>query len=91
MESFVICCVAKEVMKMAEITIEKIYCGEPYNVLNKAKGEYLTNGCPYGFEEQCWIEMLLVKYAIIAAEKIKAKGDSISGMTDKELSLFFKW
>ena len=44
--------------------------------------DFLQNGCPSEYDERTWLEMLLVKHALIAAEKMKNEGDTVSGMTD---------
>ena len=71
---------------MARITVEEVYRGEKYDVMSAVMAEYLTNGRPAGYDERTWMEMLIVKYALIAADKMKLEGDSISGMTDAESS-----
>lgn len=77
---------------MARITVEEVYNGEKYDVMSAATVEYLTNGRPAEYDERTWLEMLLVKHALIAAEKMKNEGDSISGMTDTEPpSSYVRW
>ena len=77
---------------MARITIEEVYRGEKYNVMSAVMAEYLTNGRPTEYDERTWVEMLIVKYALIAADKMKLEGDSISGMTDAESSSsYVRW
>ena len=77
---------------MARITIEEIYRGEKYGVMSAAMAEYLTNGRPAEYDERTWIEMLIVKHALIAADKMKSEGDSISGITDAESSYsYVRW
>lgn len=77
---------------MARITIEEVYRGEKYGVMSAAMADYLTNGCPVDYDERTWIEMLIVKHALIAADKMKLEGDSISGMTDVESSSsYVRW
>ena len=71
---------------MARITIEEVYRGEKYGVMSAAMAEYLRDGRPAEYDERTWIEMLIVKHALIAADKMKLEGDSISGMTDAESS-----
>ena len=71
---------------MARITVEEVYRGEKYDVMSAAMADYLTNGRPAEYDERTWIEMLIVKHTLIAAEKIRNEGDSISGMTDGEPS-----
>ena len=71
---------------MARITIEEVYRGEKYGVMSAAMAEYLRDGRPSEYDERTWVEMLIVKHALIAADKMKLEGDSISGMTDAESS-----
>ena len=77
---------------MAQITVEEVYNGTKYEVMSAAVAEYLRNGRPAAHDEQTWMDMLLVKHALIAAEKMKIEGDSISGMTDCESSSsYVRW
>ena len=77
---------------MARITVEEVYRGEKYGVMSAAMAEYLRNGCPAEYDERTWMEMLIVKHALLAADKMKLEGDSISGMTDDESSSsYVRW
>ena len=77
---------------MAQITVEEVYNGEKYGVMSAAMADYLTNGRPAEYDERTWVEMLIVKHALIAADKMKLEGDSISGMTDAESpSSYVRW
>ncbi len=77
---------------MAQITVEEVYNGAKYEVMSSAVAEYLKNGRPVEYDEQTWMDMLLVKHALIAADKMKIEGDSISGMTDCESSSsYVRW
>ena len=67
---------------MVRITVEEVYNGEKYDVMSAATVEYLTNGRPAEYDERTWLDMLLVKYALIAAEKMKNEGDTVSVLTD---------
>lgn len=67
---------------MARMTVEEVYRGEKYNVVSAATADYLMNGRPTEYDERTWLDMLLVKHALIAAEKMKSEGDTVSGMTD---------
>ena len=51
---------------MARITVEEVYRGERYGVMSAAMAEYLTNGRPAEYDERPWVEMLIVKHALIA-------------------------
>ena len=77
---------------MARITVEEVYNGGKYSVMSAAIAEYLKDGRPAEYDERTWVDMLLVKHALIAADKMKIEGDSISGMTDCESSSsYVRW
>lgn len=67
---------------MAQISIADIYSDEKYGVMSAAIADYMTNGRPSEYDERTWLDMLLVKHALIAAEKMKNEGDTVSGLTD---------
>lgn len=56
--------------------------GEKYGILGEVMKDFFQNGCPLEYDERTWLEMLLVKHTLIAAEKMKNEGDTVSGMTD---------
>ncbi len=77
---------------MAQISIAEIYSGEKYDVMSTAMTEYLKDGRSSEYDERTWIDMLLVKHALIAADKMKMEGDTVSGMTDNvSLSSYVRW
>lgn len=77
---------------MARITVEEVYNGAKYDVMSAATADYLNNGRPAEYDERTWLDMLLVKHALIVAEKIKSEGDTVSGMTDSESpSSYVRW
>lgn len=77
---------------MARITVEEVYNGAKYDVMSAAMAEYLRNGRPSEYDERTWLDMLLVKHALIAAEKMKNEGDTVSGMTDDmSSSSYVRW
>ncbi len=77
---------------MAQISIADIYSDEKYGVMSAAIADYMTNGRPSEYDERTWLEMLLVKHALIAAEKMKNEGDTVSGMTDDmSSSSYVRW
>ncbi len=77
---------------MARVTVEEIYRGEKYGVMSAAMADYLTNGRPAEYDERTWLDMLLVKHALIAAEKMKSEGDTVSGITDSvPPSSYVRW
>ena len=50
------------------------------------------NGRSSEYDERTWLEMLLVKHALIAAEKMKNEGDTVSGMIDDmSSSSYVRW
>ena len=67
---------------MAQISIAEIYSGEKYGVMSAAIADYMSNGRPSEYDERTWLEMLLVKHTLMAAEKMKNEGDTVSGLTD---------
>ena len=71
---------------MAQMSLEKLYrgesAGEKYGILGEVMKDFFENGRPSEYDERTWLEMLLVKHALIAAEKMKNEGDTVSGMTD---------
>lgn len=67
---------------MAQISIAEIYSGEKYGVMSAAMAEYLKDGRPSEYDERTWVDMLLVKHALIVADKMEIEGDTVSGMTD---------
>ena len=67
---------------MAQISIAEIYSGEKYGVMSAAIADYMGNGRPSEYDERTWVDMLLVKHALIAAEKMKIEGDTVLAMTD---------
>lgn len=73
---------------MARISLEELYRGEGaggrYNIIGEVMKDLLTNGVPLEYDEDTWREMLLVKYTLTAAEKMKNEGDFVSGLTDTE-------
>ena len=77
---------------MARVTVEEIYRGEKYDVMGAATADYLMNGRATEYDERTWLEMLLVKHTLMAAEKMKNEGDTVSGMTDDmSSSSYVRW
>ena len=71
---------------MAQMSLEELYrgegAGERYGILGEVMKDFFKNGCPSEYNERTWLDILLVKHALIAAEKMKNKGDTVSGLTD---------
>ena len=81
---------------MAQMSLEELYrgesAGEKYGIMGEVMKDFLQNGRPSEYDERTWLDMLLVKHALIAADKMKLEGDSISGMTDPEPpSSYVRW
>ena len=77
---------------MAQISIAEIYSGGKYDVMSAAMAEYLKDGRQSESSERTWIDMLLIKHALIAADKMKMEGDTVSGMTDDmSSSSYVRW
>jgi len=86
----VLCC--KGGADIAQISIAEIYSGEKYGVLSAAIADYMTNGQLSEYDERTWVDMLLVKHALIAAGKMRQEGDTVSGMTDDvSSSSYMRW
>ena len=78
---------------MAKISIEDLYRGEgggaKYGVggiMGAVMQEVMTHGVPKGYDGRTYIELLLVKHTLAAAEQMRKEGDFVSGMTDAESS-----
>ena len=71
---------------MAQMSLEELYrgegAGEKYGIMGEVMKDFLQNGRPSECAERTWLEMLLVKHALIAAEKMKNEGDTVSVLTD---------
>ena len=77
---------------MAQISIVEIYSDEKYGVMSVAIADYMTNDRPLEYDEWTWIDVLFVKYALIAAEKMRQEGDTVSAMTDDASSSYYvRW
>ena len=81
---------------MAQMSLEELYrgegAGEKYGILREVMKDFLQNGHPSEYDERTWLEMLLVKHALIASEKMKNEGDTVSGMTDDmSSSSYVRW
>lgn len=77
---------------MARITVEEVYNGDKYDVMSAATADYLMNWRAAEYDERTWVEMLIVKHTLIAAEKMKSEGDTVSGMTDNvPPSSYVRW
>ena len=46
--------------------------------------EIMIHGVPKNYDERTYIELLIVKHTLKAAEQTKTEGDFVLGMTDAE-------
>ena len=76
---------------MAWISIEELYRSEGGGAKYGVGGimwavmqEIMIRRVPKGYDERTYIELLIVKHTLIAAEQMKTEGDFVSGMTDAE-------
>ncbi len=81
---------------MAQMSLEELYrgesAGEKYGILGEVMKDFLQNGRPSEYDERTWLDMLLVKHALIVAEKMKSEGDTVSGLTDDmSSSSYVRW
>ena len=81
---------------MAQMSLEELYrgegAGEKYGILGEVMTDFFENGRPAEYDERTWLDMLLVKHALIAAEKMKSEDDTVSGMTDSvPPSSYVRW
>ncbi len=71
---------------MVQMSLEELYrgesAGEKYGILGEVMKDFLQNGRPSEYDERTWVDMLLVKHALIVADKMEIEGDTVSGMTD---------
>lgn len=74
---------------MAQISVEQLYRGDAKygsgGIIGSVTKELLIHGVPDSYDERTWIEMLLIRHTLAAAEQMKNEGDFVSGMTDAEL------
>lgn len=76
---------------MARISIEELYRGESggakygvVGIMGAVMQEIIIQGVPKEYDERTYIELLIIKYTLKAAEQMKTEGDFASGMTDAE-------
>lgn len=71
---------------MAQMSLEELYCGEgagkKYDILGEVMKDFFKNGRPSEYDERIWVDMLLVEHVLIAADKMKIEGDTVSDVTD---------
>ena len=62
---------------MAQITIEELYHGEQYNIMGNAIVEYLAKSGLWQRDADTTLELLIVKYTLLAAQQMQANGDTV--------------
>lgn len=78
------------------MSLEELYRGEgagaKYGIMGEAMKDFFTNDRLSEYDERTWLDMLLVKHTLIAADKMKIEGDTVSGMTDDvSPSSYVRW
>ena len=64
---------------MAKYTIEELYYGDKYSILSAVGAKAILSGINTRTADgQAWLEMELIRQALITAEKIKQNGDCIA-------------
>lgn len=81
---------------MAQMSLEELYrgegAGEKYGIMGEVMKDFFENGRPSEYDERTWLDMLLVKLTLIAADKMKNEGDTVSGLTDDvSSSSYVRW
>ena len=66
---------------MAQMRLDKLYrgegAGEKYGILGEVmKDFFTTNGCSSEYDERTWFDMLLVRHALIEADKKSWRDDN---------------
>ena len=60
---------------MAHMSLEELYrgegAGEKYGILGEVMKDLLQNGHQSDNDERSWLDIMLVKHALMAAEKMK--------------------
>lgn len=76
---------------MARMNVEELCRGKGTGakygsggIIGAVTKEMLTRGMPKGYDEQTWLKILIVKFTLAMAVKMKIEGDSISAITDVE-------
>ncbi len=76
---------------MARISVEELYRGEggggkygAGGIVGAVMKEIMIHGVPNEYDERTYIELLIVKHTLKAAEQMKIEGDFVPGMTDAE-------
>ena len=76
---------------MAKITLEELYRGEGTGAKYGAGGimgavmkDVLSRGIPANYDRQTWMELLLAKHTLIAAQQMTAEGDCVSDFSESQ-------
>ena len=63
---------------MAKFTLEELYYGDKYNIMGNTAAEMLRRGACE--DEETQVELCLVKYTLLAAQRMAQEGDEVSGI-----------
>ena len=81
---------------MAQMSVEELYRGEGASakygsggIMGAVAKEMLSRGVPDGYDEQTWLEMLIVKHTLAVAEKMEIESDFVSAITDVKPFSFY--
>ena len=66
---------------MAELTLKELFMGDKYHIFSSANMDIIENGTR-GEDLQMAISLMIIKYSLLAAEKIKMNGDVVSDLID---------
>lgn len=82
----IVCATKKGGADMSQISVKELYYGDKYNVMGEVFKQMLLSH-DRSIDEQTRLELEIVRQTIIATEKMKRNGDSISDIPEVE-SLF---
>ena len=76
---------------MAKITLEELYRGDGAGAKYGAGGimgavmkDILAHDIPANYDRQTWMELLLVKHTLIAAQQMTTDGDYVSDLSEMQ-------
>lgn len=66
---------------MSKLSLKELYMGDKYHIFSSVNMDIIRNGTR-GEDLQMATALLIIKYTLLAAEKIETEGDVVSGLTD---------